>query len=134
MGSSPNISEIVAPQAPPGTWHQDSQQDCNAPHSAIQDTNLQWHSMLGLVPHSMDLTAGGLISQSQIAGKCTNSAGGTTKLNDTAPNAPKESVGTAPHAPGEMKTRRRRRRGNELWFPKIGNLTHNAPSGKRPRL
>eukprot|EP00661_Eupelagonemidae_sp_cell13_P009704 gene9704-biopygen21258 len=49
--------------------HQDSQQACNAPthHIAIQDTSLQWHSTLGLVPHLMGPTAGGLISQSQTA-------------------------------------------------------------------
>eukprot|EP00661_Eupelagonemidae_sp_cell13_P017409 gene17409-biopygen15904 len=71
--------------------HQDSQQACNVPthHIAMQDTSLQRHSTLGLVPHLMGLAAGGLISRSQIAGKGTNGATGTTKLNDASPNAPK---------------------------------------------
>eukprot|EP00661_Eupelagonemidae_sp_cell13_P024351 gene24351-biopygen14944 len=88
--------------------HQDSQQACNAPthHIAMQDTSLQWHWTLGLVPHLMDLTAGGLIYQSQIAGKCTYSAADTTKLNETASNALKnvETGGTAPKAQGKVNT------------------------------
>eukprot|EP00661_Eupelagonemidae_sp_cell13_P023227 gene23227-biopygen4297 len=40
--------------------HQASQQACTAPthHITIQDTSLQWHSTLGLVPHLMGITAG----------------------------------------------------------------------------
>eukprot|EP00661_Eupelagonemidae_sp_cell13_P025716 gene25716-biopygen24009 len=61
--------------------HQDSQQACNAPthHIAMQDTSLQWHWTLGLVPHLMDLTAGGLIYQSSPLGRLQhgNSPGGT---------------------------------------------------------
>eukprot|EP00661_Eupelagonemidae_sp_cell13_P014053 gene14053-biopygen8069 len=90
--------------------HQDSQETCNAPihNIAIQDTSLQWHTTLGLVPHLMSLTAGGLISQSQIAGKYTNSAADTTKLSETAPNASKM---------WELGKLRRRRRENENSAP-----------------
>eukprot|EP00661_Eupelagonemidae_sp_cell13_P008622 gene8622-biopygen21163 len=58
------------------------------------------------VPHLMCLSVGGLISQSQIAGKCTNDAADTTELNDSASNAPKNVWKT-----GEQR-RRRRERGN----------------------
>eukprot|EP00661_Eupelagonemidae_sp_cell13_P022558 gene22558-biopygen5763 len=86
--------------------HQDPQQAYNAPthHIARQDTSLQWHLTLGLVPRLMGLTAGGLISQSQKAGKCTNSATGTIKLNDTSPHALKKCKRKmAPKAPGKME-------------------------------
>eukprot|EP00661_Eupelagonemidae_sp_cell13_P016149 gene16149-biopygen23245 len=73
--------------------HQDSQQACNASaHHTIQDTSLQWHSTLGLVPHLICPPAGGLIYQSSIAGKCINNVTDTTKLNETARTASK-SVG-----------------------------------------
>eukprot|EP00661_Eupelagonemidae_sp_cell13_P016355 gene16355-biopygen3766 len=61
-------------------------------NEGIHDTSLQWHSTLGLVPHLIGPTAGGLISQSQFAGKCTNDVTDTTKLNETARTASK-SVG-----------------------------------------
>eukprot|EP00661_Eupelagonemidae_sp_cell13_P023899 gene23899-biopygen11869 len=46
-----------------------------------------WHSTLGLVPHLISPTAGGLISQSQNVGKCTNNVADTTQLNETARTA-----------------------------------------------
>eukprot|EP00661_Eupelagonemidae_sp_cell13_P022418 gene22418-biopygen16245 len=70
--------------------HQDSQQACNTSiHRTIQDTNLQWHSTLGLVPHLKSLTASVRIYQSQMAGKCTNNITGIPKLNETARTASK---------------------------------------------
>eukprot|EP00661_Eupelagonemidae_sp_cell13_P024984 gene24984-biopygen23953 len=111
------VSGNVAPQAPPGLA-----QACNAPtrHMAVQNTSLQWHSTLGLVQHLMRLTADGLIDQSQIAAKCTNSAAGTTKLNETASNSPKY-VG--------LENLRRKRQEIENSAPKAPELLGKLPLG-----
>eukprot|EP00661_Eupelagonemidae_sp_cell13_P000219 gene220-biopygen19585 len=58
-----------SPSLVPPSWRsQDSQQACNAPthHIAIQDTSLQWHSTLGLVPHLMGVTSPGFFLDTQL--------------------------------------------------------------------
>eukprot|EP00661_Eupelagonemidae_sp_cell13_P025746 gene25746-biopygen7513 len=77
------LSGNVAPQASPGLATVLQRTHSTHRHSGQGPA---WHSTLGLVPYLMGLTTSGLISQSQIAGKCTNSAADATKLNGTESN------------------------------------------------
>eukprot|EP00661_Eupelagonemidae_sp_cell13_P018838 gene18838-biopygen17448 len=66
---------------------------------------------------TFDGPAGGLNSQSQTAGKCTNSVAGTTKLNGPAPNCAKkapENENPAPKAPGSSPEFSRRQAGGRV--------------------
>eukprot|EP00661_Eupelagonemidae_sp_cell13_P024422 gene24422-biopygen2911 len=95
---------IVAPQAPPKGKMSEMWRRRPATHPLTTSpfrTPAFSGTRRAAWSHLIGLTAGVLIYQSQIAGKCTNSA--TTKLNETSPNASEfvKTGETAPKAPGK---------------------------------